>query len=144
MITMDELQYNTADPTENQRVGAFMLGAGGTPLTSTTVGSDEALDVNVVQQVGALVPNTALKTQDVDVTTTAAKLITASLTSRKRLTVQNLGAKPIYVGFDNTVTATNGTKIPKHSSWSEDLGPAIEPWAIAGAGTVDVRVLEAA
>ena len=47
-IFKEFIDFDSSDPTEHDRIGSFLFGAGGTLVTSTTVGSDEALDVNVV------------------------------------------------------------------------------------------------
>lgn len=40
--------FNPAAPTEGQRVGSFLLGAGEAVITSTSISGKEALDVNVL------------------------------------------------------------------------------------------------
>lgn len=54
-LSKDTLVFDTTSAStiaDSDQVGAFLFGAGGNLVTSTTVGSDEALDVNIVQATG--------------------------------------------------------------------------------------------
>jgi hypothetical protein len=53
-IIKHKIDFDPTDAGEHDRIGAFTIGAGGNVVTSTTVGSDEALDVNLVQAGTAL------------------------------------------------------------------------------------------
>jgi hypothetical protein len=77
--------------------------------------------------------------------TTASEIVATPLAGRKKITIQNLSSNVIYIGFDNTVTVSNGLQLPKNSSFSEALGENVDVWLIANSGASnDVRVLEAA
>lgn len=78
------------------------------------------------------------------VTTAASQIDTSPLTNRKNITIQNLGTKDIWVGFDNSVTDSNGTKIPRGGSADFDWSDALSVFAITSSGTADVRLLETA
>lgn len=90
--------------------------------------------------------NGSVLQQSVDVTDTAASLVTA-LSNRKSLLIQNNGNKSIWVG-SATVTssgATRGIEIPPQANMELKLGPAVALYAIAGTGnTVSVNLLEMA
>lgn len=51
-ISIDKLDFDPSSPSDNQRVGSFLIGAGGDVLTSTTLGGKEALDVNIAGSTG--------------------------------------------------------------------------------------------
>lgn len=47
-ITIDQLQFDPTDSTENQRVGSFIISESGDVIDSTDVGGTEGLNVNVL------------------------------------------------------------------------------------------------
>jgi hypothetical protein len=51
-LNKDRLVFYPADLPSSDQVGSYLIGAGGLVVTSTTVGGDEALDVNIVQSAG--------------------------------------------------------------------------------------------
>ena len=73
---------------------------------------------------------------------TAAELVSTPMTGRKKILVQNEGDKPIYIGYDNTVTTSNGIKISKNSSWTELVGENLDIWAISTDAGQSVRIME--
>ena len=78
----------------------------------------------------------------VSVTTTATKILSAKVSRSKGL-VQALTCD-VYVGFDSSVTTSNGVFVPSGSSWSDE-SPGCwsgDIYAICAAGTVDVRYQE--
>lgn len=95
--------------------------------------------VNVKTAAGAAIKNSAAT-----VTTTAAQVLASPLASRTSVIIQNEGSANVYVGFDNTVTASNGIKISKASSATLDVGTAATIYMIAASGSQDVRFLEIA
>lgn len=99
-----------------------------------------------VVDASSTLPNTALDQKSVTVGTTAVQLDASPLASRKKITVQNLGNKPIYIGAsDVTVSgATGGTRLSKGSTYELELGPSVALYAISGDAGQDVRVLEVA
>jgi len=44
-INLERLEFNSSAPTDGPTIGSFVIGLDGAVVTSTTVGSDEALDV---------------------------------------------------------------------------------------------------
>lgn len=76
------------------------------------------------------------------VSSTATDLLATDLANRKSILIQNLGAKPIYVGCDATVTTSNGICVPKGASAEFRMGPGIDVHAITPSGTADVRIIE--
>ena len=48
-LSKDQLVFDSSDPTEGDQIGGWVLaGDDGTPITHTTIGLKEALDVNIV------------------------------------------------------------------------------------------------
>lgn len=90
-------------------------------------------------------PNIAGSNAAVSVDTTAGgvALFASPLAGRRKVEVQNLGNKAIFVGT-GTVTSSNGVRIAAGGTYSTDLGPDIALKAIAEIGTCDVRVLQLA
>lgn len=86
-------------------------------------------------QVGTLV-------QNVTVGTSAALLVGSNFSGRMHIIIQNLGAKPIYIGSSSGVTSSNGLKIPTNSVMDLDIGDQVSLYAISGTAGQDVRVLE--
>lgn len=82
------------------------------------------------------------QTSATNVTTTATQLASTPLTSRDHLIVQNLGTQDIWVGPANTVTTSNGLKIPKGSSQEIALQSDANIYAITASGSSDIRVAE--
>lgn len=82
------------------------------------------------------------QTSATTVTTTATQLASTPLTSRDHMVIQNLGNEDIYVGPANTVTTSNGLKIPKGSSQEIALQSDANIYAITANNTANVRVAE--
>lgn len=76
------------------------------------------------------------------VTTTESELVSTPLTGRLRILIQNLGANDVYLRQATGVTSGNGLELPKGSSFEADLDDGADVFAIAGAGTTDVRIVE--
>jgi len=80
----------------------------------------------------------------VSVSSTAAPLVATALTDRTTIHIQNTGNQAIYIGCDNTVTSTNGTRIPKGGSAEFKFSDAVSLHAITASGSADVRIIELA
>lgn len=63
-LAKDRLIFDPADLAESDQIGSYLIGAAGDVLTSTTVGGDEALDVNIVQTVALTVSATDFDIRD--------------------------------------------------------------------------------
>lgn len=78
------------------------------------------------------------------VSTAGGTAIVSNLTQRRRILIRNNGTAIVYIGFDSSVTTSNGFPIMPQDSL--ELGgefasrkPAI--YGIAASGTQDVRYL---
>lgn len=78
------------------------------------------------------------------VTTTATKIIATNLTNRRKVIVQNLGAKDMYFGHNNSVTTANGIRVSAGSSAELEFGASLDLYGITASGTADARYLEVA
>jgi len=63
-MSLQRLLFNTAAVADGPTVGSYLLDSAGALLTSTLVGSDQALDVNLVQSVALAVSATDLDIRD--------------------------------------------------------------------------------
>lgn len=72
----------------------------------------------------------------------AAEVLGTPLSGRTRILVQNLGDKAVYAGFDVSVTALNGIKIPKNASMELPFGEDLDLFMISASGSQDVRYFE--
>lgn len=90
-------------------------------------------------------PNIAGNLLNPTVSNTASQADATPLAGRKRILIQNLSDKNIYVGTSNAVTTSTGIEIPKKGDLEMEWGENIEIWLISPTGiTSDVRVLELA
>lgn len=92
-------------------------------------------------------PNIAVLSSASQVDVTEAVLLASPLAGRRRLTVQNLGPNPIFIGTTAVTTAT-GIRVSPGSTMSLDLGENVPLHAIAATALqvspADTRVLETA
>jgi len=117
------------------------LGDGSSLLTSTLVGSDQALDVFNVNDPGTA--NSSILSTQKDVTTVSGVILAAELAARKRMWFQNVGTRAVFAGAP-AVTTANGIRMRPGSILEIAIGASISLHAVAAAGTQDTRVLEAA
>lgn len=86
-------------------------------------------------------PNTAFTAVNISVTNTATQLWASALSNRKKILIQNLSNKAIYVGASG-VADTTGIRIAAGGNWEFEAGPAIDLYAITSSGSADVRLWE--
>jgi hypothetical protein len=85
-----------------------------------------------------------MQTSAQSITTTASELAATPLSGRKRMLIQNLGNKDIWIGPSSGVTDANGIKIPRGASAEFDFSETRDVFAITSNGTADVRLMEMA
>lgn len=76
---------------------------------------------------------------------TVSELVGTPLASRNSVTIQNIGSQNVYVGPDNTVTAsgaTQGLLIPKGSSMEMSFDAGANLFAITASGTAALVIAE--
>lgn len=79
----------------------------------------------------------------VSVGTSAVRLDATPLATRRKVTIQNVSDKSIWVGSSNAVTSGSGLWIPKYSERDLPFTAALQVWAIGQAAALDVRFSEA-
>jgi hypothetical protein len=132
-------------------VGAYILGVRNDTdavLTSadgdySSIAVDSAGRVKIVGEVTVPVPNTATLATAVAVGTTALALPATALANRKRIVIENLGNKAVFIG-SSAVTTASGIRLSAGSSWEAEIGPSVSLYAISTNAGQDVRVLEIA
>lgn len=87
-----------------------------------------------------MLTNLVLQTA-VTVTTSATKLPTTNLTSRKLIVIYNNSAQIVYLG-NAAVTTTDGLPVPVGQTITIDADENVDLYAIATAGTANIRLLE--
>lgn len=77
------------------------------------------------------------------VTTTPqeVKIGAGRLSERKGVAIQPM-SNFLYLGFDNSVSSTNGIELQRKQIFMFEAGESMEVWAVASSGTIDVRVWE--
>lgn len=89
-------------------------------------------------------PNAGFKASAATVTGVAAELAATPLSGRVRIMIQNLGSKAIYLGFDNTVSASNGLRVSPGAFLEMPFGASLDLWAVSESGSQDIRIVEIA
>lgn len=123
--------YNLAVRSDVPAIGSSASG----DYASQTVDAYNRLWVNDA-------PNISMTAAAATVTTTSALLI-ASLAGRKKLMIQNLGTKEIYIG-PSGVTTSSGVRIAGGAGYEIEAGPDLVWHAVASVGSQNVRVLQLA
>jgi hypothetical protein len=90
-------------------------------------------------------PNIGVEQNTVSVDNTAAvALPTTALDGRRRMIIQNLGARQIFIGASDVAT-TDGLRIAAGATLTLEVGPDVAVYAISGSAVAsDVRVFELA
>lgn len=123
--------YNLAVRSDVPAIGSSASG----DYASQTVDAYNRLWVNDA-------PNISMTATAATVTTTSALLV-ASLAGRKKLMIQNLGTKEIYIG-PSGVTTSSGVRIAGGAGYEIEAGPDLVWHAVASVGDQNVRVLQLA
>jgi len=75
-----------------------------------------------------------------NVSTSATLLIEGNI-NRQSTLIQNTGSGPVYVGFDNEVTPSDGIEVAAGGTYSDETYGG-DVYVVAGSGTKDVRFQE--
>lgn len=129
-------------------VQAWAFDGAGTALTSTLVGADQALDVNIVNSLtvnDAALANTAIANAAnlMSVANTAEDVVASPLANRKYLFIQNVGNLKAYIGASG-VSAANGYPISPGSEIMLRAGAAVDIEWVAANTSQEIRTLELA
>jgi hypothetical protein len=118
----------------------------GTPITSTVVGADTGLDVNVIGELDiedAALANTAIAHAALDTAAanTAESVVAAALALRKYLWVYNNDNQKIWLGGAG-VTQTTGFPVSPGSYIEMRAGAAIDVQVASRKASSNIRTLE--
>lgn len=147
-ITVDAVQLDIDDlNATDDAVQSWLYDGAGTALTSTLVGADQALDVNLVNEVS--VNDAALANTDISasantlsVADTAQDIVASPLADRKYLFVYNSDNQDIYIGGTGVSTA-DGYPLFPDSEIMLRCGAAVDIEFVGSAGkTPEIRTLE--
>lgn len=109
-ISKDKLIYDSSTPSDGDSVAAFLRASAA--LTSTTVGGDEALDINIVQSVSLVVTATDLDIRDLAFATDKVDVSGSSVSVTQGTSPWVVGDGGGSLTVDGTVTANAGTGFP--------------------------------
>ena len=117
-------------------------------ITATVSGTVEigATSLAALETITAVIgggATAAFSAVSVDATVGGVDLVPTDLASRKKILIQNVSSKAIYVG-NSGVTVATGIKVAAGASAEFDAGPAINLYAITASGAADVRIMEIA
>lgn len=147
-ITVDSVDLDIRDLTAaSDSVQSNLFDGAGTALTSTLVGADQALDVNVANEIAindAALANTAIANAALTLASadTAQDIVASPLANRKYLYIKNMDNKEIYIGASG-VTAANGFPMSPKSIAELRIGAAVDIEFVGASGaTPDIRTME--
>ncbi len=91
-----------------------------------------------------LIGNNDLKMSQIDVSTTATSLISASLTDRASVAIKNYNTTGVLFigGTTGEASTTSGWPVGPQESYVVDVAAGQEIYGIADSGTIDVRISE--
>lgn len=78
------------------------------------------------------------------VNTTAELVVAADLTNRKKILIQNVSTKIVYLGHSASVTDANGMRLAANGSVELEIAAGVAIYAIANAAGADLRIAELA
>lgn len=124
-------------------VQSNLFDGAGVALTSTLIGSDQALDINVVQSVDPSVANTAILSaaDTLAAAGTAEKVVASNLAARKKLFVYNNDNRKMYIGSSG-VDKDNGFPVSPGSYMEIAAGPAVDVYYDSEKTGLKIRTLE--
>ena len=143
-ITVDAVDLDIRDLTAaSDSVQSNMFDGAGTALTSTLVGADQALDVNIVSTVDPGTANTAIlaAADTLAVAGTAEKVVASNLAARKYLYVRNNDNRVMYVG-GSAVDSASGFPVSPGSVIELKAGAAVDVYYDSAKTGHAIRTLE--
>lgn len=132
-------------------VGSYVLSVREDTLTTSTSASGDYQSFKT-DSLGALwtrvteIPQpsgfTATTFNNVPVGLTATPVPASALANRKKIQIQNIANKEIFIGFDNTVTTSTGLRLSPGSFYEIELGAGVSVYAISTAAAQNLRYAE--
>lgn len=99
-------------------------------------------DINNRLVYGLVIRNSGKHSQITINSTTPTKLTPTPLTGRLFLRIYNYGTVPLFVGFDNTLSSSNGWEILPKASETYFIEDTIDIYGMVASGSADVRLQE--
>jgi hypothetical protein len=127
-------------------IGAYVLSVREDTLSSSTGASGDYQSFKT-DALGRLYTNDAAQTAAygaVSVLTTATDIVASDLTNRRKIIVQNIDNKPVYIGSNASVTTSNGIRLDAGSALELEVAAGVNLHGITAAGTAAVRYFEIA
>ena len=146
-ITVDAVDLDIRDITAvSVSIASHLFDGAGTALTSTLVSGDQALDVNVVNEIAvndaALADTAILSAADtLAAAGTAEKVVASNLSARKYLSIYNNDNRKMYIGGSG-VDATNGFPVSPGSYVELRAGAAVDVYYDSAKNGHAIRTLE--
>jgi hypothetical protein len=146
-ITVDAVDLDIRDITAvSDSIASHLFDGAGTALTSTLVGGDQALDVNISNEISvndaALADTAILSAADtLAAAGTAEKVVASNLAARKYLSIYNNDNRKMYIGGSG-VDATNGFPISPGSYVELRAGAAVDVYYDSAKNGHAIRTLE--
>ena len=146
VVTATQLDIDDLNATDDH-VSSYLRDGAGTELTSTLIGADQALDVNMVNDItvsDAALAETAIAAAALTlaVANTAQDVVAAPLADRKYLHIMNMDNKRVYIG-QSGVSSTTGYPLSPSASIMLRAGAAVDIEFVGSTGaTPEVRTLE--
>ena len=149
VVTATDLDIRDLSAAQDS-VASHLFDGAGVALTSTLVGADQALDVNIVQSVpleieDVALANTAIANAAVTlaVANTAQDIVASPLTGRKYLLAYNNANRVCYIGSTG-VTAANGFPLQPGAAIELRAGAAVDIEYVSTLSGHELRTLELA
>jgi len=138
-------EYAEDSVAANADIGAFVLSVRQDVLASSTSASGDyqSFKTDALGRLYTNDSNQSMAYSAISVTNTATDLVATDLVNRKRIIVQNLGTKEIYLG-DASVTAATGLRIANGSNAELDIGAGVNLHGITASGASNIRIMELA
>lgn len=147
-ITVDAVDLDIRDITAvSDSIASHTFDGAGTAITSTLIGGvDQALDVNVANEISindAALADTAIANAALAITAanTAESAVASALASRKYLSIYNNDNRKMYVGGAG-VTAATGFPLSPGSYMEMRAGASVDVQVVSPKASHDVRTLE--
>lgn len=146
-VTVQATDFDIRDlSAASDSVQAWAFDGSGTAITSTLVNGDQALDVNISNEISvndAALANTAIlsNADTLAVAGTAEKVVASNLADRKYLYVYNNDNRKMYIGGSG-VTAANGFPVSPGSTVQVRAGAAVDVYYNSEKTSHAIRTLE--
>ena len=126
-------------------IGTYVLSVREDTLTSSTSASGDyqSFKTDALGRLHVMDAGQSAVFSAVSVSSTATDLVASDLANRRKILVQNIGSKNIFIG-NSGVTTSTGVMVPAGASAEFELGSQVNLHAITASGSSNVRVMEVA